>query len=292
MGSSGGRRAAGGVLAGGLPAWVSAVRIPAVRIPAARIPAARVFAVGVIVVGVLAAASLAAAGQTSQPPEIVAGRRALAAKQFVAAKAVFAGYLRGHPEEVTARLGLADAELGLRQYEAAELEYRRVVAAQPQLWLAHKNLVIVEAALGRWEEFDRERAVLRLARQRGAPGITARESDVIDSFEVTTRAGVREHWIVREYYEPAGRSLTRYNFERFGPDGRVKAYVSLESGEAAARALAGGDVVVGVETPAVGVKDWVLNFYTGTAHGTVARYPAGEPAYETVRRDVMRWARR
>ncbi len=230
--------------------------------------------------------------QTPEPREMTAARRALAAKQFVEAKGMFAAYARQHPDDMEAEMGVGDAELALREYEVAEATYRRVTAARPEMWRAHKNLVIVEAALGRWEDFERERAVLRLARQRGAPGITARESDVIDSFDVTTRAGAREHWIVREYYEPVGRSLTRYNFELFGSDGRVKAYVSLESGEAAARALAGGDVVVGVDAPVVAVKDWVLNFYTGAAHGTVARYPAGEPAYQTVRRDVMRWVRR
>ena len=63
------------------------------------------------------------------------------------------------------------------------------MAAQPERWLAHKNLVIIEAELGRWEEFDRERALLRGARERGAPGISARESDVIDAFDVRSASG-------------------------------------------------------------------------------------------------------
>jgi tetratricopeptide (TPR) repeat protein len=220
------------------------------------------------------------------PKELVAAQQALLEKRFVEAKELFAAYLRGHAGDVDAEVGVADAELALHEYEAAEVGYRQVVAQQPQRWLAHKNLVIIEAELGRWDEFDRERAVLRAARERGAPGISARESDVIDAFDV---AG--EHWIVREYYEPVGRSLTRYNFEQFGADGKVKTYVSLESAEAAEAALAGGDVRVGGDAGAVVVKDFALNFYTGKAHGTVARYPGGEPRYERVRRDVMRWVR-
>jgi tetratricopeptide (TPR) repeat protein len=227
--------------------------------------------------------------QSPVPAGLFAARKALAAKEYQRAEEMFSAYVRTHPGNVDGEEGVGDAELGLHKYEAAELEYRSVVAAQPQFWLAHKNLVIVEAALGRWGEFDRERAVLRGARQRGAPGISARESDVIDSFD--ERGG---HWIVREYYEPAGRSLTRYNFECFGQDGRVREYVSLESAEAARRALAvGGEVHIGdYEKSAAPIRDFALNFYTGKTHGTITRYPNGEPSYERVRADVMRWLRR
>jgi tetratricopeptide (TPR) repeat protein len=240
-----------------------------------------------LLIAVLASGQILDA-QTPVPAELLAARKTLAAKQYQRAEEMFAAYVVAHPGSVDGEEGVGDAELGLREYEAAELEYRKVVAAQPEFWLAHKNLVIVEAALGRWEEFDRERAVLRGARQRGSRGISARESDVIDSFDVRD-----EHWIVREYYEPVGRSLTRYNFEYFGPDGRVREYVSLESADAALGALAvGGQVRIGDDAKGdVVVKDFALNFYTGQAHGTIRRYPDGEPSYERVRADVMRWLR-
>ena len=87
-----------------------------------------------------------------------------------------------------------------------------------------------------------------------------------------------------------GRSLTRYNFEQFGADGRVREYVSLESAEAAQQAVAGGSVRVGdAPVGAAKVKDFALNFYTGKAHGTIARYPNGEPSYEKARGAVRRW---
>ncbi len=201
--------------------------------------------------------------------------------------------LRTHPGSVDAELGLADAELGLHEYEAAEWDYRRVVAAQPQLWVAHKNLVIVEAELGRWQEFERERAVLRAARERGAPGISARESDIIDSFEVPVH-GKPERWIVREYYEPVGRSQARYNFEHFSPEGRAEEYVSLEPTAAAEAALKPGDVHIGAETqlpPHNTSGEFSLNWYSGKGHGTIARYPKGEPTYERARADLIRWLR-
>jgi tetratricopeptide (TPR) repeat protein len=218
---------------------------------------------------------------------LAAARTALAAKEFTHAKELFAAYAAAHPADVQAELGVADAELGLHEYEAAELAYRKVAAAQPELWQAHKNLVIVEAALGRWEEFDRERALLRAARQRGAPGIGARESDVIDAFDLNGA-----HWIVRAYDEPVGRSLTRYNFESFSAGGRVREYISLESATAAEQALARGDVVIGGPSqPEAPLRDFALNWYTAKAHGEIARYPKGEPSYETVRAAVRRWLR-
>lgn len=224
--------------------------------------------------------------QAAVPAALLQARKALAAKQYQHAENLFATYARTHPGSIDGEEGIADSELGLHEYEAAELEYRKVVAAEPEFWLAHKNLVIVEAALGRWGEFDRERALLRGARQRAAPGISARESDVIDSFDVGG-----EHWIVREYYEPVGRSLTRFNFESFRPDGRVHLYVSFESAEAARRALnVGGQVRIGDDAYATApINDFALNFYTGKMHGTIKRFPQGEPRYEQVRADVVRW---
>jgi tetratricopeptide (TPR) repeat protein len=238
----------------------------------------------------LCTSSLAQTAAHSPQDDLAAARQALAAQQYMRAKELYRGCLHAHPESIDAELGLADSELALREYEAAEWDYRRVVAAQPQLWVAHKNLVIIEARLGRWDEFERERAVLRAARQRAAPGITARESDVIDIFDVNGR-----RWIVREYFEPVGRSQARYNFERFSPDGRAEEYVSLEPTVAAQAALKPGDVHIGAETePAPHAKsgEFSLNWYTGKAHGTIARYPKGEPSYERVRADLLRWLRR
>ncbi len=235
--------------------------------------------------GLFAAAALAAQ-QPAPPTPLADARQQLAQHHFAEATHIYQAYLRTHPNNPEAQLGLADVELGLHHYQSAELQYRSLVAAQPQLWIAHKNLVIVEAALGRWSEFDRERALLHDARLRGAPGIDTHESDVIDTFDLRGK-----HWIVREYDDLAGRSLTRYNFEQFAPDGRVAEYISLESTQAAQQALQNHDVaVVGADPKApTPITDFTLNFYTGKTHGTIARYPKGEPTYETTRAAVLRW---
>lgn len=222
--------------------------------------------------------------------DLAAARQELSAKHFARAKELYRAYLHAHPESVDAQFGVADAELGLREFEAAEWDFRKVVAAQPQNWVAHKNLVIVEAELGRWDEFERERAVLRGARERGASGISERESDVIDSFEVDGH-----RWIVREYYEPVGRSQTRYNFERFSPEGHAEEYISLEPTAAAQAALKPGDVHIGGDAapvPHTKTEEFSLNWYSGKGHGTITRYPKGEPSYERVRADLLRWLHR
>ena len=220
--------------------------------------------------------------------DLRAGRVLLQTRQFAAARRFFAAYLQKHPGDVQAQLGLGDALLALHDYEAAEARYRAVVARQPELWQAHKNLVIAEAALGRWEEFDGERRVLQLARERGAPGISPHESDVIDSFDVRG-----QHWVVRAYFEPLGRSQAIYNFERFSPTGRVEAYVSLENAAAAQAALHPGDVRIGpssaVGKPGATETALALNWYTGSAHGTLQQYPHGDPGYPRLRAEVLRW---
>ncbi len=245
----------------------------------------------------LAAITLASANAQSPLPapnntELTAARQAMSAKQYAEAERHFRAALASGSNGVAARMGLADAELALHQYEAAELDYRRVVAAEPQMWVAHKNLVIVEAALNRWDEFDRERALLRSARERGADGISPHESDVIDTFDASFD-GVRQHWIVREYFEPVGRSQARYNFESFAPDGRVREYISLELAEAANAAPAqDSTVAIGdASAPVPNHDHYALNWYTAKAHGTVHVYPAGQPAYEQVRKNVQHWLR-
>ena len=252
-------------------------------------------------VGLAAGASQGAAQVRADVPEISGaptgalrqGRALLQTSHFGEARLVFKDYLQAHPADLQAQVGLGDAELGLQHFETAEVIYRAVVAQQPELWQAHKNLVIVEAALGRWEEFDRERTVLRLARERGAPGISAHESDVVDRFDV-----LGERWIVRAYFEPLGRSQALYNFERFSAQGRAEAFLSLEDAAAARAALTPQDVRVGpavAQPKAATARTLALNWYTHAAHGTVRLYPVGasaaNPSYERVRADALRWLR-
>ena len=213
-----------------------------------------------------------------------AGKRDLAQGDYVHAKQWFTEQLHVHPDDVNMKLGLAEAELGLDHYETAETYLREITAARPELWQAHKNLIVTEAALGRWEDFDSERTVLRLARQRGAPGISAHESDVIDGFTVHG-----ERWIVREYFEPFGRSQSRYNFEHFSSDGKAQEYISLDAADPFA--APSDAVIIGTPNTVPTAKKFTLNWLNGHGHGTMKSFGAHEPSYEVVRADVLRWLR-
>lgn len=234
---------------------------------------------------------ITASAQTQQTPvavtgQVLAGKHALEAKNYVEAKRIFAAEVKRHPNSIQAMLGLADSELALNEYLDAEAEYRLIVDKQPELWQAHKNLVVVEAALGRWNEFDRERTVLRMARERNAPGITARESDIIDSFVVDGK-----RWIVREYYEPEGRTQSVYNFEYFSPAHHDIEYISLDSA-ALSGSVAPGSVAIGDQPPAAPPPtSYRLTWLNGRGHGTIKIYGSHEPTYEHVRADVIHWLR-
>lgn len=229
--------------------------------------------------------TLTAGAQQPLMGPLAEARRALSQKDFVRAKSLYSAYLQQHPQDMTAQLGLADTELAQHNYATAETLYRRIVAARPLLWSAHKNLVITEATLGRWEDFDSERAYLRAARQRHAAGLDTHESDVID---VITVNGQR--WIVRDYFEPSGRTRARYNFERFDPTGRVLAFVSLESADAFATATPGGAVAIGPTSTITEMHGFALNLYTGKSHSTLKHYGV-EPKYEQLRADFLHWIR-
>ncbi|MFC6646719.1 tetratricopeptide repeat protein [Granulicella cerasi] len=229
---------------------------------------------------------IAANAQNVQPPALVSAREALTARNPALAKTRYEEFAKAHPTDARAPQGMGDAELMMHQYEAAELDYRRAVMIDPNLWPAHKSLVLVEAKLGRWDDFESERKLLHDARVRGADNISAKESDLIDSFEVAGKP-----WLVREYFVPMGRSEARYNFEHFTPEGKASEYISLERADAAKTALERApQVVIGKDDIPAAPGEFALNWYTGSGHGTIRHYKQ-EPSYRTLRADTMRWLR-
>ncbi|MDE1160548.1 MAG: hypothetical protein PW792_01230 [Acidobacteriaceae bacterium] len=232
-------------------------------------------------------AAVAASAQTITPPALTAARDALTAKDAVRARTLYEAYAKAHPDDARGPKGVGDADLMLHEYEAAELSLRHAVMIDPGMWPAHKDLVLVEAKLGRWEDFDSERELLRQARKRGADNLSPLESDLIDSFDVAGK-----QWLVREYFVPMGRSEARYNFEHFTPEGKVSEYISLERAEAAKTALERDPQVrIGKDKAEAASGDFSLNWYTSSGHGTIRHY-AREPGYRQLRADVLRWLRR
>jgi hypothetical protein len=62
---------------------------------------------------------------------------------------------------------LDSALFGEKQYAKSEQIYSKTIAVNPNMWGAHSSLAEVYSAEERWPEFDRERKLLREARDRG-----------------------------------------------------------------------------------------------------------------------------
>ena len=143
---------------------------------------------------------------------------------YVAAQKFFTAYLRDNPSNLEVLLLAGSAFFELKQYEDAAQSFLTAIKLQPSFWAAHKNLVIVYAAQGKWTEFDRERAVLKAARESGASGLSTKDADVIDVLYVGS-----EQYRVFSYAELAGRFKMRYNFVHFGSDRKPNNWIACES---------------------------------------------------------------
>jgi tetratricopeptide (TPR) repeat protein len=195
------------------------------------------------------------------------GKAALAQRDFQRAEAYFAVYRRDHPSSTQTDFYSGEAALGLRQYDTAAEAFQRVIAKQPSLWAAHKNLVIAYAAQGKWPEFDEQRKILDEARNRGALGVSPQDADIIDVLYIDS-----EPYIVRAFATPEGRTRAHYNVSHFIKDTQLDYWISCESPS--------------------GKSTFLLNAYTPNPKGKprstlIKSYPEGEPTYETVRTDVL-----
>ncbi len=163
------------------------------------------------------------ASQTADDP-LAIGKQALSRGDYAAARSFFAKYLQDNPGSTDALFFAGNAALGLKQYDEAERLFNATLTRQQTMWAAHKNLVIVYAAQGKWQQFDAERSLLKDARDQGRPGIAPNDADVIDLFTVGT-----DRYIVRAYATLTGRFKYRYNFTHYGQDGKLVSWIACES---------------------------------------------------------------
>lgn len=227
-------------------------------------------------------------GTPRLPDPLQVGKAALARSDFADAKAFFTQYLEEDPNNPEALLGEGNAELGLKNYDAAKARYQQGIAVKPTLWAAHENMLIVYAALGDWKAFDTERAAIATARAAHAPGLPPEMGFTIDLLEVNGK-----RFIVREFDPPLGTFHVRYSFVHFGPDHKPQTWLSCESDDADQAAFAKAHPKEAAE----GKRSYSLDGYsavTTTADGkreqtraTLKLYPDAEPRYETVREDVL-----
>jgi len=228
-------------------------------------------------------------GQTTAADPLNEGKEALRKNDYAAAQTFFEAYLKGDPNSAEALDMLGVAYLGLRRYDDAARSYLAALKLDPARWSTHKNLIVAYATLGKWKEFDQERALVQEARAKGAPGLGPRDVDVVDVFYVGS-----ERYIARSFAELAGRSKTRYNFTHFGPDGKLDFWIQCESDDVDQITFAKAHPA----EAAAGQRSFSLDSYTARqpsddgkgytqTHGTIKFYPDGEPTYETVRSDVL-----
>jgi tetratricopeptide (TPR) repeat protein len=217
------------------------------------------------------------------PNPLAVGLAALQHGNYGAAKDFFLEYLSSSPNDLEALLDLGSAELGLKEFAAAVKEFQAVIAFKPDLWPAHLNLVLAYAELQDWADFDQERAMIKAARDKSAPGLGEQKGDLIDVLHVGTKT-----YSVRAFYELYGRYHTRYVFLRFAEDGKLTDYVQCESDDA-------DQVLFKQAHPkeaAAGARSFSLDTYTvgdtGMSQGLIKFYSDGEPTYEVVRADVLK----
>jgi tetratricopeptide (TPR) repeat protein len=122
----------------------------------------------------------ASQAQTPAADPLAVANQAIAKGDYAAAQTIVNAYLKDNPDNPQALFAAGNAYLGLKQYDDAAKSYLAAIKTQPPFWPAHKNLVIVYAAEGKWTEFDQERALLRDATAKGEDGLNSKVPDVID----------------------------------------------------------------------------------------------------------------
>jgi len=167
----------------------------------------------------------------------------------------------------------------LKNFDAAIADFQKVLALKPDAWVAHNNLSLIYAEKGDWAAFDKERAIMKEARDKNLSGIDKTSGDTIDEFSVNG-----EDYEVRYFYTLHGGYQVRYLILHFGKDGKADHWIEIESldvdqamyKQAHPKEAAAGGRVYTMDTMQANGNQGLIKFYEG------------EPTYETVRADAMK----
>jgi len=236
----------------------------------------------------LSAPFLYAQQPTTQSPDtdpLAVGKAAMQKGDFAAARSFFAKYVEENPKDAEAWFYLGGADLNLERPADAAKDFQQSVTFKPDSWSAHNNLSLAYAETEDWSAFDKERAVIKAARDKGEPGISLDDHDLIDVLHVNGQ--VYQVWY---FYKPYGHFHARYVFLHFGSDGNADRWFQCESDDA-------DQYFFQQKHPKeakVGERSYSLDSYKVEKPG---QYPSqalhgfymdGEPTYETVRADVLK----
>jgi tetratricopeptide (TPR) repeat protein len=207
-----------------------------------------------------------------------------------------------YPNDLFVLRYTAAAAMGARQDERALLLFQRALALYPHNpWPIRNAVIILEARLNRWADFDRDLAALRSAKKNGMDhGLDDNNAFVIDEFDAGTG---RVQGVI--YPQQLGRYHTLYRFLLPKDAPIVLPAQSTKSAAASERCvnpdfqpsidIESGDVdqaEFAKQHPDKAVKgdrSYMLDAYSSPCvQGLVGFYPDGEPTYERARADAIR----
>jgi tetratricopeptide (TPR) repeat protein len=232
----------------------------------------------VVVLGVVAMSAHA------QKDPLDAAATAIDKKDFASAEKILTDYLQKHPKTATAMLLLGTARLDAKDFDGAIDELKELVKDEPKDWYGYIYLAQAYAQKGDWENFDKERELIKAARDSNAPRIKlVGDGDVID---ILTVAG--QQYTVKSYYKPVGPHQTHYVFLHIVDDVKLKDMLTCDSDD--------GDQIefkrLHPKEAAAGARRFSLDPWEVVndqlVHRHILRFYDGEPTYEELRADVMK----
>jgi tetratricopeptide (TPR) repeat protein len=222
-------------------------------------------------------------GSTAKADPLSIGKAALQHGDFGAARTFFAAYAADNPKDAEAMFFLAGTDVNLKKYDDAVKEFQAAIELKPDAWAAHQNLALTYARMQNWPAFDKERAVIKAARDAKTPGLKLDGHDIIDVLDVN---GVT--YQVWYFYTPYGQFHTRYAFLHFDAEGKADNWIQCESDDSDQ----GFFQQKHPKEAAAGDRSYSLDTYSrsekGMTQGLIKFYQDGEPTYETVRADALK----
>jgi tetratricopeptide (TPR) repeat protein len=226
----------------------------------------------------------------------------LAAGEDKTAFVALSSVLRTYPNDLFVLRYTAAAAMGAGQNDQALLLFRRALALLPHNpWPMRNAVIILEARLNKWDEFDRDMVALRQAKKNGNDhALDGSTGFVIDGFD----AGA-EKVQGAIYPMQTGKYHTLYRFllpkeGEVALPGRTSAetaasakctnadfqpHLDLESADVDQAAFAKAHP----EKAAKGERSYMLDAYVSPCvQKLVWFYPDGEPTYEQARADALK----
>lgn len=216
---------------------------------------------------------------------LAVGKAAMEHGDYATAKTFFANYVASTTSDAEAWFYLGGANLGLEQPGEAAKSFQKSVELKPDAWTAHENLALAYAEMQDWAAFDKERATIKAARDAKKPGIALEGHDLIDVLKLNGQ--IYQVWY---FYQLYGHFHARYVFLHFDKDGKADRWYQCESDDADQYFFQQKHP----DKAKAGDRSYSLDSYWVEKPG---QYPSqalhgfymdGEPAYETVRADVLK----